>query len=88
MIKEGGMPSLLSPSSVTWFVLVQHHRHSLLVVTIAKANTINTGAKVNPNNIQNKLRVDGWKDIDQDGDSEDEEHDRNVRDMIQWRNMV
>lgn len=36
MIKEGGMPLLLSPS-VTCYVHVQHrYRHSLLVETIAK----------------------------------------------------
>ena len=59
MIKEGGMPSLLSPSSVTCFCpcptpssLPTRHNDS-------KRQTINGKAIENPNNIQNKLRVDG-----------------------------
>ena len=37
---------------------------------IANENQKNTKAKVNPNNIQNNLKLDGQQDIDQDGDFE------------------
>ena len=57
MIKEGGMPSLLSPS-ITW--LCPSPTSSLPTLrNYSKGKTINTKAIENPNNIQNKLRVDG-----------------------------
>ena len=59
MIKEGGMPSLLSPSLVTWFCQCPTSSPLPTRRSDSKDKQINTKAKVNPNNIQNKLRVDG-----------------------------
>ena len=67
--QKGGMPSLLSPSSVTWFCPCATSSSLPTRRNDSKRQTINTKAKVNPNNIQNKLRVDGQQDTDQDGDS-------------------
>ena len=50
---------------------------------IANGKQINTKTIVNPNNIKNKLRVDGYRDIDQDGDSKMRQCDWDVREMSQ-----
>ena len=70
MIKEGGMPSLLSPSSVTCFCPCTTSSSPPTRRNDSKRQTINTKAKVNPNNIQNNLKLGGQQDIDQDGDFE------------------
>lgn len=82
MIKEGGMPSFLSPSSVT---CVSPCPTSSLPTrrNDSKRQRVNTKAITNPNNVQNKLRVDGQEDIDKDEDSKMMLKDREVREKIQ-----
>ena len=58
MIKEGGMPSLLSPSSVTYFCPCPTSSSLPTRRNDSKRQIINNKAIENPNNIQNKLRVD------------------------------
>ena len=50
MIKEGGMPSLLSPSSVTWFCPCATSSSLPTRRNDRKRQTINTKAIENPNN--------------------------------------
>ena len=59
MIKEGGMPSLLIPSLITWFCPSPTSSSLPTRHNDRKRQTINTKAIENPNNIRNKLRVDG-----------------------------
>ena len=54
MIKEGGMPSLLSPSLITWFFPSPTSSSLHACRNDSKRQTINTKAIVNPNRNQVK----------------------------------